>query len=82
MKSSRTGEYYQVQDLINRQLVPDYWKAPHVDKKGRPLTYPIKNVNVIIRKRIAVGSEFLLTREWWTALDNGGNPVSISMDDK
>jgi hypothetical protein len=40
VKSSRTGEYYQVQDLINRQLVPDYWKAPHVDKKGRPLTYP------------------------------------------
>jgi hypothetical protein len=82
VKSSRTGDYYQAQTLIEREFVPNDWRAPHVDKKGRPLTYPIKNVNAIIRKRIADGSEYLLSREWWTALDSGGNPVSISMDDK
>jgi hypothetical protein len=82
VKSSRTGDYYQAQTLIEREFVPTDWKAPHVDKKGKPLTYPIKNVNSIIRKRIRDGSEYLLSRQWWTALDAAGNPVSISMDDK
>jgi hypothetical protein len=81
VKSSRTGDYYQAQILIEREFVPSDWKPPHVDKKGRPLTYPIKNVNVIIRKR-TVDGEYLLSRESWTALDSAGNPVSISMDDK
>jgi hypothetical protein len=82
VKSSRSGDYYQAQTLIEREFAPSDWKAPHVDKKGRPRTYPIKNVNTIIRKRIADGSEWLLSRQWWTALDAAGNPISISMDDK
>jgi hypothetical protein len=82
VKSPRTGEYYQAQDLINRDLVAPDWKALRVDSKGKPVKYPIKEVNEIIRKRLVDGTEWLLSLQNWIALDSMGNEVNISMNDK
>jgi hypothetical protein len=82
VKSKRTGDYYQAEDLIKRELVPPEWTPPHVDAKGKPIKYPIKHVNEIFRKRIADGSEWVLSHQMWTSLDEAGNPISISMNQK
>jgi cytochrome oxidase assembly protein ShyY1 len=52
VKSKRTGEYYQTEDLIRREMVTPDYKPHHVDIKGKPLKYPIKHTNQIIRKRV------------------------------
>jgi hypothetical protein len=78
----RTGEFYQAKDLIKRELVPSDWTPPHVDAKRKPLKYPLKHVNEIISKRLADGSEWLVSRQQWWGLDQAGNPVNQSMDDK
>ena len=80
--SKRTSEFYQAKDLIKRELVPSDWTPPHVDAKGKPLKYPLKHVNEIFRKRLADGSEWLVSRQQWWGLDQAGNPVNQSMDDK
>ena len=49
VKSKRTGEYYQAEDLITRGMVAKTLKPPHVDEKGEPLKYPLKYVNGIYR---------------------------------
>jgi hypothetical protein len=82
VKSKRTGEYNQAEDLIKRELVPADWKPPHVDKKGKPVKYPLKSVNEIIRKRLVDGSEWVLSRQEWIGLDQLGNAINISMNDK
>ena len=63
VKSKRTGEFYQVDELIRREWVPADWKPPHQDAKGEPVKYPLKHVNEIIRKRLADGSEWLISRQ-------------------
>jgi hypothetical protein len=82
VKSPRTCEYYQAQGLIERELVPVGWKPPPTDSKGKPIKYPIKDVNEIIRKRLVDGSEWILSRQYWTGLDSTGNEVGFSMNDK
>jgi hypothetical protein len=57
VKSKRTGEYYQAEDLIKRDMVSKNWKPPHVNEKGEPLKYPLKYVNGIFRVRTADMSE-------------------------
>jgi hypothetical protein len=57
VKSPKTSDFYQAEELIRRDLVPPDWKPPHVDSRGKPLKYPIKNTNEIFRIRIADGSE-------------------------
>lgn len=69
--------FYQVEELIKRELVPPDWTPPHVDSKGRPVKYPIKHVSEIIRKRLVDGSEWILSRQFWTALNQVGNAISI-----
>jgi hypothetical protein len=68
--------------LINRELVPSDWQPPHVDKRGRPLKYPVKYVNSIIRIRTPDGNEWIKSRQMWWGLDEAGNPLNQSMDDK
>jgi hypothetical protein len=82
VKSKRSGEYNQAEELIKRELVPEGWQPPRVDSKGKPVKYPIKVVNEIIRKRLVDGSEWILSRQYWTGLDTTGNEISISMNDK
>jgi hypothetical protein len=82
VKSARTNDFYQAEDLIRRELVPADWKPPHKDAKGKPLRYPIKHVNEIIRKRLSDGTEWLLSRQMWIGLDQAGNELHISMIDK
>lgn len=82
VKSKRTGEFFQAEDLKRREMVPTDWQPPQVDAKGKPLKCPLKYVNSIIRLRTAEGSEYLKSRQTWIGLDQAGNPVSISMDDK
>jgi hypothetical protein len=87
VNTKRTGEYNQAEDLINLQsaganLIPDNWKPPHIDKEGKPVKYPIKHVNEIIRKRLPNGTEWLLSRQEWIALDAAGNEINLSMVDK
>jgi hypothetical protein len=64
VRSKRNGEFYQAQDLINRELVPPEWVPPHVDSKGKPVKYPLKHVNSIIRIRTNNG-EYLKSRQMW-----------------
>lgn len=79
VKSKRTGEYYQAEDLIKRDMVAKTWTPPHVDESGTPLEYPLKYVNGIYRVRIADMSEWVMsTQEWW-GLDIFGNALNISM---
>jgi hypothetical protein len=54
VKSKRTGDYYQSSELINRNFVPPDWQPPHM-KNGQPVTYPLKHVNSIIRRRTQDG---------------------------
>jgi hypothetical protein len=82
VRNKRTGEYYQADDLLKREMVPENWTPPDVDKKGKPLRYPIKHVNEIIRKRLADGSEWIITRQMWRGLDQTGTIIDISMNDK
>ena len=82
VKSKRTGEYYQAEDLIKRDMVDDKWEPPHVDAKGKPVKYPLKHTSEIIRKRIADGSEWLLSRQMWCGLNEAGSPVNQSFNDK
>jgi hypothetical protein len=81
VKSKRTGEYNQAEDLIKRELVPDNWK-PSTDSEGKPVKYPVITVNQIIRKRLVDGSEWLLSCQEWIALDAAGNEVNLSMNYK
>jgi hypothetical protein len=69
VKSKRTGEYNQVEDLIKRESVPENWQPPHIDSKGKPVKYPIRYVNEIIRKRLVDGSEWIISRQEWIGLD-------------
>jgi hypothetical protein len=82
VKSKRTGEYYQAEDLIKRDMVSPKWTLPHLDAEGKPLTYPLKYVNGIYRVRIADMSEWLMSTQEWIALDSTGNPVNLSMNFK
>jgi hypothetical protein len=82
VKNKKTNEYYQAEDLLKRELVPDTWQCPDVDKKGKPLKYPIKHANEIIRKRLADGTEWVLSRQMWRGLDQTGSVVELSMNDK
>ena len=66
VRSKRTGEYYQANELIRRDLVPKKWTPPHINEKGEPLEYPVKYVTGIYRVRIADMSEWLMsTQEWY-----------------
>jgi hypothetical protein len=79
VKSKRTGEYYQAEELIKRDMVAKTWTPPHVDESGTLLEYPLKYVNGIYRVRIADMSEWVMsTQEWW-GLDIFGNALNISM---
>ena len=73
VKSPRTNEFYQAEELIRRELVPPDWQPPHTDSRGKPLKYPIKNTNEIFRIRIADGTEWIMSRQFWTGLDQSGN---------
>ena len=82
VKSRRTGEYYQANELIRRDLVSKKWTPPHIDENQNPLEYPLKYVNGIFRVRLPDMSEWLMsTQEWW-GLDVYGNALNISMNYK
>jgi hypothetical protein len=81
VQSKRDGNYFQAEDLIKRELTPPNWEPPTL-VKGKPVKYPIKHVNEIIRKRLVDGTEWLLSRQEWIALDVAGNEVNLSMNDK
>jgi hypothetical protein len=81
VKSKRTGSFYQAQDLINRDLVPPDWQAPHIGKDGKPVTYPLIHVNCIIRRKLSDGSEWLTSRADHICLDEAGNPINQSFVD-
>jgi hypothetical protein len=82
VKSKRTGDFYQADELVRRELVPGDWRPPHVDSQGKPLTYPVKNTNTIIRIRASDNTEWIKTRQFWYGLDLAGNPAPIAMDDQ
>src|SRR5262245_37827970 len=82
VKSARTGDFYQADELIRREMVHSDWKSPHVEKEGKPLTYPVKHTNSIFRIRAADGSEWVMSCQEWYGLDMAGNPINISMNYK
>jgi hypothetical protein len=82
VRSKRTGEYYQANELIRRDLVAKKWTPPHIDENQKPLEYPLKYVTAIYRVRTADMSEWLMTTQTWYGLDVFGNVLNISMDFK
>jgi hypothetical protein len=82
VKSKRTGEFYRAEELMRREWVPPNWQPPHQDTKGKPVKYPLKQVNEIYRKRLADGSEWIISRQQWWGLDQAGNPINQSFNDK
>lgn len=82
VKSKRTGEYYQPEDLIKRDMAAKTWNPPHVNAKGEPLEYPLKYVTGIYRVRTADMSEWLISTQTWWGIDIFGNALNISMDFK
>jgi hypothetical protein len=82
VKSKRTGEFYQSEELLKREWVPPNWQPPHQDADGKPVKYPLKHVNEIYRKRLADGTEWLVSRAQWWGLDMAGNPINQTFNDK
>ena len=82
VRSKRTGEYYQANELIRRDLVSKKWMPPHINEKEEPLEYPLKYVTGIYRVRIPDMSEWLMSTQEWFGLDVFGNVLNISMNYK
>ena len=82
VRSKRTGEFYQADTLIKAELVPPDWLPPHLDSRGKPVKYPLKHVNSIIRLRAIDGNEYLKSRQQWWGLDQAGNTINQTFDDK
>jgi hypothetical protein len=80
VKSKRTGDFYQAEELIRRELVPNDWRPPHVDANSKPKTYPLKQTTALIRVRANDG-EWILSRQEYVGMDLAGNPVNISVVD-
>jgi hypothetical protein len=77
VKSKRTGDFYQPDTLIKHELVDKDWEPPH----GKGAKYPLKHVNSIIRVRTNDG-EYLKSRQQWWGLDQAGNTINQTFDDK
>ena len=43
VKSPRTNEFYQAEELIRRELVPPDWQPPHTDSRGKPTQVSAKD---------------------------------------
>ncbi|MGI0002460.1 MAG: hypothetical protein ACRD42_05215 [Nitrososphaeraceae archaeon] len=81
VKSPKTGDFNQAEDLIRRESVTADWTPPRTSK-GKAVKYPIHETSELIRKRLVDGTEWLLSRQMWYGLDSLGNEVNISMNDK
>ena len=79
VKSRNTLQYYQAEYLKEKGMVPKTWTPPHVDKDGKPLTYPLEYVDSIIRIRLADGTEWLKSTKQMLALDSAGNVMNLSL---
>ena len=84
VRSKRNGEFWQADDLIKRELVPPDWLPPHTSGNGdgKAPVYPLKHINGIMRRRIADGTEWITTTQEWIGLDQAGNPLNLSMNNK
>jgi hypothetical protein len=80
VRSPKTGEFYQAEELIKRELVPEDWKPPRT-KNGKPVRNPLKEVWEIYRIRAVDGSEWLKSRYMMTGLDSLGNEQNLAMID-
>jgi hypothetical protein len=82
VKSKRTREFWQAEDLIKREMVPPDWESPYTDSRGKSLKFPQKCTKAIYRRRLNDGTEWITsTQEWW-GLDEAGNLVNQTMDQK
>jgi hypothetical protein len=82
--SKRNGQFWQAEDLIKREMVPPDWQSPYTDMNDKPIKvkYPVKCTKVIYRIRLKDNTEWITsTQEWW-GLDEAGNLVNQSMDQK
>ena len=84
VKSKRTGEYWQADDLIKRELVPSDWESPWTDgtSKGKSVKFPMKCTKAIYRIRLKDNTEWIKTKQMWWGLDEAGNLVSQTFNDK
>ena len=65
VKSKRTGEYYQADDLIMRELVPSDWESPWTDGRGKSLKFPVKCTKAIYRIRLKDNTEWIKSKQEW-----------------
>jgi len=81
VKSPRTGEYYQAEDLIKRELVTADWKPRRTDSKGKAVKYPYKEVWEIYRIKAVDSSEWMKSRYMIYGLDSLGNELNLAIMD-
>ena len=86
VKSKRTGDFWQADDLIKRELVPSDWESPYTftDDKGKEksVKFPVKCTKAIYRIRLKDNTEWIKTKQMWWGLDEAGNLVSQTFNDK
>ena len=80
--SKRNSEFYQADYLIKRELVPSDWESPYTDGKGKSVKFPVKCTKAIYRIRLKDNTEWIKTKQMWWGLDEAGNLVNQTMNDK
>jgi hypothetical protein len=73
VKNPNTDEFFQLENLKALGIVPADFK----DGK-KPKSYPLKEVDIIIRIKKADGKEWLASTQTWTGLDRYGNEINKS----
>ena len=73
--SKRTGQFWQVEDLIKRNLVPDDYESSYTDMNDKPIKvkFPVKCTKAIYRIRLKDGTEWIKTKSEWWGLNEAGN---------
>jgi hypothetical protein len=82
--SKRTGQFWQVEDLIRRNLVPDDYESPYTDMNDKPIKvkFPVKCTKAIYRIRLKDNTEWIKTKQEWWGLSEAGSLVNQTMNDK
>jgi hypothetical protein len=71
VKNPNNGEFFQLEDLRAVGAVPTDFR-----KDEKPMKYPVKKIDEIIRIKKADGTEWLVSRQTWIGLDRLGNDMT------
>ena len=73
VKNSNTGEFFQLENLKALGILPADFKDGE-----KPKSYPVKEVDTIIRIKKIDGTEWFASTQTWTGIDRYGNETNMS----